>query len=860
MMKSFLASAQLLAAVAAPAQAAAAAFSWQNVHIGGGGGFIPGIVFHPTAKGVAYARADIGGLYRLNSDDSWTPVTDGITNNTSWHNWGVDAVALDPQNEDMVYAAVGMYTNDWDPDDGSIIRSSDQGATWEFTTLPFKVGGNMPGRGMGERLAVDPANSDIIYFGARSGHGLWKSTDGGKTFANVTSYTAVGTYAPDPTDTTGLNSDLQGLAFVTFDSTSDTIDGATSRIFVGTADNITASVYVSEDAGATWAAVKDQPGTYFPHKCVLQPDEKALYLTYSDGTGPYDGTMGAVYRYDIAASNWTDITPVSGSNLYFGFGGMGVDMLNPGTIVTASLNSWWPDAQLFRSNDSGATWSPIWAWADYPNEYYYYSQSTPLAPWIQTGFLDTDTKDLGWMIEALVIDPLDSDHWLYGTGLTMYGGHDLTKWDTVHNVTIQSLADGIEEMSVQGLASAPGGSELLAAVGDDSGFTFADAGDLGTPPKVLWQDPIFTTSTAVDFAGAAVAHVVRVGNTAGSPQMAVSADGGATWANYSGADDTMEGGTSVAYAADAGAIVWSSATSGVVRSQGGAAFSAVASLPSGAVVAADRQNGSAFYAGSGADLYVSTDAGATFAKAAAGSLTAATTAVRDIAAHPAVAGELYVSTDAGVFHSTDYGASFTQPSTALTDTYQIALGVASGSDDWNVYAFGTGSAGDVLYGSADGGATWSDIQGAQGFGSISSCYLAGSGNAAGQVYVGTNGRGVFYANGTLSGGSGSGSGSGTSTASATKTTGTTTATAASSTKSATTSASTKTSTATTTGTSSATTSKTSATSTASAPSATSTATAAGQYQQCGGTGWTGATTCVSPYTCTMQNEYYYQCV
>lgn len=72
---------KLLLAAAAPIRAA---FSWQNVHIGGGGGFVPGIVFHPTAKGVAYARTDIGGLYRLNSDDSWTAVTDSLATDEKW--------------------------------------------------------------------------------------------------------------------------------------------------------------------------------------------------------------------------------------------------------------------------------------------------------------------------------------------------------------------------------------------------------------------------------------------------------------------------------------------------------------------------------------------------------------------------------------------------------------------------------------------------------------------------------------------------------------------------------------------------------------------------------------------------------
>lgn len=37
----------------------------------------------------------------------------------------------------------------------------------------------MPTRGTGERLAFDPKNNNILYFAARSGNGLWKSTDGG---------------------------------------------------------------------------------------------------------------------------------------------------------------------------------------------------------------------------------------------------------------------------------------------------------------------------------------------------------------------------------------------------------------------------------------------------------------------------------------------------------------------------------------------------------------------------------------------------------------------------------------------------------------------------------------------------------
>lgn len=62
------------------------------------------------------------------------------------HDWGIDALATDPIDTNRLYLAVGMYTNEWDPNVGSILRSTDQGTTWAETKLPFKVGGNMPGR------------------------------------------------------------------------------------------------------------------------------------------------------------------------------------------------------------------------------------------------------------------------------------------------------------------------------------------------------------------------------------------------------------------------------------------------------------------------------------------------------------------------------------------------------------------------------------------------------------------------------------------------------------------------------------------------------------------------------------------
>lgn len=70
---------------------------------------------------------------------------------------------------------------------------------------------------------------------------------------------------------------------------------------------------------------------------MLSPKEKILYLTYSDGAGPYDGVAGYVYKYNIASGVWTNITPETGS---FGFGGIDIDLQKPGTLMVAALNEW----------------------------------------------------------------------------------------------------------------------------------------------------------------------------------------------------------------------------------------------------------------------------------------------------------------------------------------------------------------------------------------------------------------------------------------------------------------------------------------------------------------------------------------
>lgn len=134
--------------------AEAPAYRWRNAVIGGTG-FVTGILFHPSVRGLAYARTDIGGAYRWDDRAArWTPLTDQL----GWDDWnllGVEAIAVDPVHPDRLYLAVGTYAQSW-AGNGAVLRSEDRGTTWTRTDLTVKLGGNEDGRGAGRGCSSIP--------------------------------------------------------------------------------------------------------------------------------------------------------------------------------------------------------------------------------------------------------------------------------------------------------------------------------------------------------------------------------------------------------------------------------------------------------------------------------------------------------------------------------------------------------------------------------------------------------------------------------------------------------------------------------------------------------------------------------
>ncbi|MER7417177.1 cellulose binding domain-containing protein [Micromonospora peucetia] len=737
-------------AAGAPTAAAAEPYTWKNVRIDGGG-FVPGIVFNPTEKNLIYARTDIGGMYRWEqARQSWTPLLDWVgADRWGWN--GVVSVATDPVQTNRVYAAVGMYTNDWDPNNGAILRSADKGATWQVTELPFKNGGNMPGRGMGERLAVDPNKNSILYYGAEGGNGLWRSTDFGATWAKVANFPNVGNYRADPGDPTGYNGQNQGLTWVSFDKSTGTAGTATQTVYVGVADKEN-PVYRSTNGGATWERIAGQPTGYLAHKGVVDPVGGFLYIATSDTGGPYDGGKGDVWKFDRATGAWTRISPIpsTSTDAYFGYSGLTIDRQRPNTLMVATQISWWPDAIFWRSTDGGATWTRIWEFGSYPNKTKRYTMDVSTVPWLTFGSNPSppeETPKLGWMNESVEIDPHDSNRFLYGTGATIYGSTDLTKWDTGGQFTIRPMVKGLEETAVLDLVSPPSGAPLVSALGDIGGFRHTD---LDAVPPMMFTQPTFTSTTSLDYAETKPGVLVRAGNFAdadrpGDSHVAFSTDGGANWFQGTEPSGVNSGGT-VAASADGSRFVWAPGDAGqpVVHSVGfGTSWTASTGVPANTTIESDRVNPNRFYGFSGGKLYVSTNGGASFTASTAAGLP--TTGNVKFKALPGKEGELWLAGEGGLWRSSDSGATFTKLGRVST-AGNVGFGrAAPGRTYPALYLFGTVDGQPGVHRSDDTGATWVRINDDQHQYGNAGEALTGDPRVYGRVYLGTNGRGILVA-------------------------------------------------------------------------------------------------------------------
>ncbi|MGH8262003.1 MAG: WD40/YVTN/BNR-like repeat-containing protein, partial [Steroidobacteraceae bacterium] len=571
----------------------------------GGGGFAPAIVFSRVEPGLAYLRTDIGGLYRWdNTARIWVPVQDAMSESTYF---GIESVAPDPVNANVVYAAAGMYR--WDKP-GAILKSADRGASWEIFSTSFHMGGNEDGRGLGERLAVDPNEPSILYFGSRH-DGLQRSTNGGKSWSEVRSFPlrGLGWQGNGPTHA--------GVSFVVFDAASGSRGSASREIFVGVADPGARHLFRSRDAGESWTAVAGEPpADLLPVQAQLD-DRGTLYVTYSNGPGPNGIAAGAVYKLDTRSGAWTDISPDKpDAHVPGGFMGLSVDRQQPVTLVVATVDRWPDHDTIFRSTNGGKSWKSLKESS---------RRDVAATPFLKWG---DDEASFGWWIASVALDPFDSKHLAYVTGATMYATQDLQQADRGEPLLWRPWVKGVEETAIITLTSPPEGPALLSGFGDIGGFAHEN---LDAAPATMFVNPVFNNTNTLDYAGRAPTVVVRSGTPRrregdNSVSLAYSLDFGRGWTPLKapplkGSDKNgpfdkrfdLEGDAAIAVSADGSTFIVMTPVPLLTRDRG-KTWTPVRGMPYYARAVADRADPARFYA---VDydkglIFGSKDGGATF--------------------------------------------------------------------------------------------------------------------------------------------------------------------------------------------------------------------------------------------------------
>lgn len=705
------------------ATAATPSYRWRQVAIGGTG-FVSGVLFHPSVRGLAYARTDIGGAYRWDERSArWIPLNDDL----GWDDWnllGVEAMAVDPAHPDRVYLALGTYAQSW-AGNGAVLRSEDRGATWARTDLTVKLGGNEDGRGTGERLLVDPRDSDTLWLGTRH-DGLLKSTDRGATWATASGFPG------------NLSGSGQGVTLLV-------AAGRTLYAGWGDSDGIAPNLFRTLD-GTTWEAVPGQPsGTSakVPIRASYDGHTRELYVTYADAPGPNGQTDGSVHKLATGkgkgkgSGTWTDVTPArpggttsDGSTDTFGYGGVSVDARRPGTLVVSTNDRWAAGDTVYRSTNGGRTWTSL--------------KDSAVLDVSETPFLTfgADEPKFGWWIQALALDPYDSKHIVYGTGATLYGTRDLKHW--------APQIRGLEETSVRHLISPPTGqAHLLSGLGD-VGVMYHER-LTASPSRGMASNPVFGSATGLAQAAAKPSYVVRTG-FGDHGNGAFSNDGGKSWAPFATQPALAKDAPGpIAVNTDGSVLLWTFVHWDGTKypaqrsTDNGAGWSEVPTFPKGATPVADPADPTRFYAydTDTGTLYASTDSGLTFTAGATG-LPSGDTQFELVAA-PGRVGDLWLSVKwNGLYRSTDGGATFTKLSSCWA-SYTLGFGkAAEGADYPALYLVGSTESITAVYRSDDEAKTWVRINDDRHQWGWIGETISGDPRVYGRVYIATNGRGIQY--------------------------------------------------------------------------------------------------------------------
>jgi hypothetical protein len=505
-------------------------------------------------------------------------------------------------------------------------------------------------------------------------------------------------------------------------------------------------------------------------------------VTFDDLPGPNAIDYGIVEKYNPETTTWTNITPPIDSPFQSGYDGgfVGItqDLHSKGTIAVSTMDRWYPVDTVYVTHNGGSTWVNLGLVTSstgddgppFGNYYFNPSVYTPTSPYLTFG--DTSfpsspdpSAKFGWWISAVLIDPSNPEHLLYGTGATIYGTENVSAADLGTSPTWSVEAKGIEETAVLALISPTAGAHLISGEGDIGGFVHTDFHV--SPAAGMFTNPVSGSTVSLDWAGQNPGFIVR----AQSPSTystspcnfgAYSINGGTSWNPF---PTCATGGTNpgvISVDASGTTLMWtpaSSSNTAQFSTDNGTTWSSSTGLPGPTSIYADKVSPQVFYGfynggSSGGAFYSSTvdiaSSMAVFAQVNTTALPSSTGCFGSgcgvVAANWSKAGDLWLPLGSnGLYHSTDGGVTWMHIANAAYAN-SVAVGAVS---PWThlqaIFLYGEASPLGVMaiYRSDDNGASWvriNDDEHQYGGPTL----IQADPRVYGRVYLGMNGRGIIY--------------------------------------------------------------------------------------------------------------------
>jgi photosystem II stability/assembly factor-like uncharacterized protein len=297
----------------------------------------------PGQPNVFYMGVNNGGVWKTNDyGRTWVPIFDNESSGS------IGAIAVAPSDSNIIYVGSGEGLQRPDLSVGNgIYKSIDAGKTWIH--LGLRDGQQIP------KIAVDPKNPNRIFvavlghpYGPNEERGIYRSTDGGKSFEKVL-YTNENVGGDD----VDIDPSNPNLVYATMWEARQGPweNGAWSGTHGG--------IYKSTDGGNTWKKImKGLPENLVQaHVAVAPSSPNTLYVVFST-TQPNaygTGTGMGLYRSDDGGENWINSSDDGRPEAKIGGGDLpeiAVGPQNAETIYSTSIVFW-------RSTNGGKTWTGI---------------------------------------------------------------------------------------------------------------------------------------------------------------------------------------------------------------------------------------------------------------------------------------------------------------------------------------------------------------------------------------------------------------------------------------------------------------------------------------------------------------------